>query len=116
MSYQKGPRKFHRKKTQRNALMRSLALSLIAKERIQTTEAKAHELRPFVEKLVTKSKNNSVPTRRLLLKRIKNKDAVQKLITGLGQKYKERSGGYTRITKLGARRSDGSRMAVIEFV
>ncbi len=116
MSYHQGHRKFNRKRNQRNALMRSLALSLLNRGKIKTTEAKARELRPAVEKLITKGKNNSVPVQRLLLKRIKNKSAVHKVLHEWSPKYASRAGGYTRIVKLGTRKSDGSRMAIIEFV
>ena len=116
MSYHKSGRKFHRKRNQRNALIRSLALALITKGRIKTTESKAKELRPWIERLITKSKIPSVPHKRLTMKHIKNKKAVQKLFGELGPKYMDRAGGYTRITKLGHRPSDGSKIAMIEFV
>lgn len=107
-------RKFGREKNQRKALMKSLAHSLILKGKIQTTEAKAKELRPMVEKLVTMGKRETQASKRLLEARV-GKMAAKRL-PELGKTYKERSGGYTRITKLVRRSSDGSKMAVIEFV
>lgn len=114
MKHRKVGRKFGRVKNQRVALLRSLALSLINKGKIKTTEAKAKELRPFVERIVTKAKNDSIASRRLIRSRL-GQDS-KKLFTELAPNYKERSGGYTRITKLGNRASDGSPMAQIEFV
>ncbi len=99
-------------------MMRSLAESLIIKERITTTEAKAKELRPYVEKLVTSGRAgevNPLSSRRLLVSRV-GVQASKKLIDIIGPKYKDRNGGYTRIMKLPNRVSDGSPMAIIEFV
>ncbi|MFH1402223.1 MAG: 50S ribosomal protein L17 [Patescibacteria group bacterium] len=111
-------RKFGRVKKQREALLRSLAVSLIDKGKIKTTEAKAKELRPFVEKLITRGKKDSIFSRRLLLAKLGdgNVKVVKKLIEELAVGYKERMGGYTRITKLTFREGDGSPMAQIEFV
>lgn len=109
-------RKFGRTRGQRRALLRGLAVSLIGREKITTTEAKAKELRPFIERLVTRGKINSLSARRLLVARLGNKNAVKKLMTGVAPRYNARNGGYTRITRLPARKSDGSKMAVIEFV
>jgi large subunit ribosomal protein L17 len=110
-------RKFGRSKTQRRALLNSLALNLIIKEKIKTTEAKAKEVRPFVEKLVTKAKKDTLANRRVVLAKLGNKDReVKKLFTVLAPKYTDRNGGYTRIIKLGARKSDSAKMAVIEFI
>ncbi len=106
-------RKFGREKTQRKALLRSLARSIILHSAITTTTAKAKEIRPFVEKLVTLAKGGETK-RRLVVSRI-GMTGADKLMT-IAPKYKERMGGYTRITKLGRRPSDGSPMARIEFV
>jgi len=117
MRHHDANRKFGREKNGRIALMKGLAASLIAHERILTTEAKAKELRPKVEKMVTKAKNPTLANRRNLLAGFyNNADVVEKLIADVAPRYKERAGGYTRITKLVARKSDGSPMAVIEFV
>ncbi|PIP87264.1 50S ribosomal protein L17 [Candidatus Campbellbacteria bacterium CG22_combo_CG10-13_8_21_14_all_36_13] len=111
-------RKFGRVTKQRTALLRSLAISLIKHEKIETTEAKAKELRPYVEKLITRAKTNSVFSHRILMSRIggSNKDVVSKLIKEIGPRYIDRKGGYTRITKITHRASDASKMAIIELV
>ena len=109
-------RKFGRMRDERHALLRSLALSLITRGKITTTEAKAKELRPFVEKLITRGKDSSLASRRLLLSRLHNEAGAKKLITDISPRYQKRSGGYTRITKIPRRQSDASTMAVIEFV
>jgi large subunit ribosomal protein L17 len=109
-------RKFGREKGQRDALLKSLALSLVMNKKIKTTEAKAKELRPFVEKLVTKAKVKTLASRRILTSRIGAGAGVKELFDNLAPKYDKRSGGYTRIIKLPRRVSDGSAMAVIEFV
>lgn len=115
MNHHNTNRKFGRERKVRNALMKSLALSLVLKEKIKTTDAKARELRPYVEKMVTSGRSGTVAARRLLVAKI-GKDGADKVITDLSPKYKTRAGGFTRITKLPARKSDGSLMAVIEFV
>lgn len=117
MRHQAKGRKFNRVKKVRTALVRSLASNLILKEKITTTEPKAKEIRPYVEKLVTKAKKDTLANRRLVIEKIgQNKKVTAKLFTELGPRFAERRGGYTRITKLGRRTSDGSPMAVIEFV
>ncbi len=118
MRHHNTKRKFGRKKNVRNALLKSLALNLIIHERIETTDAKARELRPFIEKLVTNAKNsNTVASKRLVAARLLNqKDEVKKLFTEIAPKYSDRKGGYTRIIKMPVRKSDSSKMALIEFV
>lgn len=96
--------------------MRSLANSLIEEGRIKTTEARAKELRPFIEKLVTVGKLGTLAARREVLRRTGRLKAADKLVRELAVKYRERHGGYTRIVKLPRRVSDGSRRALIEFV
>ena len=108
-------RKFGRIRKVRKALLNSLALALILENKIKTTDAKASELRPFAEKLVTTSKKGTLAARQTLVSKLGPLGA-DKIIKDLAPKYKGRSGGYTRITKLPARVSDGSLMAVIEFV
>lgn len=115
MRHHNANRKFGLKTDQRKALMRSLAQSLVIREKIKTTEAKAKELRPFVEKLVTRSKISTIPTRRFLVTEV-GAEGAKKLIDILGPKFKERQGGYTRIIRLPRRISDSSAMARIEFV
>lgn len=110
-------KKFGRVRKQRTALMRSLARSLILHDRIQTTEAKAKALRPFIEKLITKSKDNSIATKRIISSRLGGSVvATKKLFDTLAPKYKKRNGGYTRVTKLGTRVGDAAKEAIIEFV
>src|SRR3989344_3019457 len=101
-------RKFNREVNQRRALISGLALSLILKERIKTTEAKAKSLRPYVEKMITHAKVGTLSSRKLLIGRI-GEEGAKKLIDVIGPKYKERKGGYTRIIKVPRRVSDGSK-------
>lgn len=115
MDHGKSKRKFGRETKQRKALMRSLAVALIAHNRITTTQAKAKELRPYVEKLITKSKAPSLSTTKLLSSRMP-KTSVDKLLKELGPRFAERKGGYIRIRLLPQRMSDGAKMAIIEFV
>ena len=116
MRHHSNVRKFGREKTQRHALMRSLARNLIRDTRIETTMAKAKELRPFVEKLVTKAKDGTVTSRRLIMTRIQGAPETKKLVDTLAPKYKARAGGYIRIVKMPSRDLDGAPMALIEFV
>ena len=117
MRHSNNVRKFGRNKNQRHALMKGLMLSLIAHERIETTEAKAKELRSSIEKLVTKANVGTLASRRLVISRLYNLTAeANKLIDTIAPKYKGRTGGYTRVTKLGRRAGDASKMAVIEFI
>lgn len=115
MRHHNANRKFGRKTNQRNALLKSLAYSLALKGKIKTTEAKAKELRPYMEKLVTLGKKETLASRRLLESRV-GKEAAKKIATDLAPAYKERAGGYLRITKMVRRKSDGAPQAVIEFV
>src|SRR4051812_15240287 len=102
-------RKFGRTKTERHALMHSLALNLIVREKIKTTEPKAKELRPFIEKIVTNAKKDTLANRRVITSRLHNrKREVKKLFEVIAPRYKEKNGGYTRVFKLGPRKSDGA--------
>ncbi len=97
--------------------MKSLALSLIVHGRIKTTEAKAKELRPFIEKLVTKAKAGDLASRRVVISRLMNRaPETKKLFEEVAPKFKDVTGGYTRVLKLPPRVSDGAKMALIEFV
>lgn len=117
MKHHNKVRKLGRKKAQRTALLRSLAISLIKHGRVKTTEAKAKSLRPFIEKLITKGGEDSVHNRRLITSRLGgNKEAAKKLVEEIGPRYTDRPGGYTRIIKLPPRKSDGAKMAIIELV
>lgn len=117
MRHHNANRKFGRVKRQREALLRGLGRSLVLHERLETTEAKAKELRPFIEKLVTKAGSGDVAARRLIRQRLgEENEIVKKLVDDIAPRYKERAGGYTRITKMPRRTGDASKMAVIEFV
>jgi len=117
MRHSKNVRKFGRDKNQRNALMKGLVLSMIAHGKIQTTEAKAKELRPMIEKFITKANIGTMASKKMIVSRIYGKKTeANKLINEIAPKYKERKGGYTRITKLPRRAGDASKMAIIEFV
>ena len=109
-------RKLGRETVQRRALLRSLAESLLSRGKIVTTEAKAKELRPFVEKLITRGKSEALDSRRLLLSKLGNRTVVKKMVEEISKKYKDRKGGYTRIIKQSPRLGDGSKMALIELV
>ena len=115
MKHGKRGRKFGLKRDQRKALLKSLAANLILKEKITTTEAKAKEVRPFVEKLITKSKTNNLAAVRHLSKYLPSK-ILKKMIAEIGPRYQTRAGGYTRITKIAPRKIDGSKMAIIELI
>ena len=117
MKHHKSIRKFGRVRNQRTALMRGLARSLILHEKIITTEAKAKELRPYVEKLITLAKTDSVARRRLIDSKLGGQpQIVAKLISKVAPKYADRSGGYTRVIKLGKSGSDAASRATIELV
>ena len=117
MRHHNNVRKFGRKNSQRHALLKGLMLSFIAHGKIQTTEAKAKELRPFIEKMVTKANVGTLASRRLVISQLYNLTSeANKLINEIAPKYKNRAGGYTRITKLPRRQGDASKMAVIEFI
>src|SRR5687767_192887 len=109
--------KLGRSQAHRDALLANLAVSLIEHSRIKTTLAKAKAMRPFVEKLVTKAKKNTLHTRRMALADLThNEKAVRTLFSEVGPRCAAREGGYTRIVKLGARMSDSAPMAFIEWV
>jgi large subunit ribosomal protein L17 len=116
MRHLKKGRKFGRKTGQRKAFVKSLASNLILKEKIRTTEARAKTLKSEVEKMVTLAKKENVASLRLLIARVSKKPAM-KLYYDIAPRYKERAGGYLRVTKISAQRqNDAARMAYIEFV
>lgn len=115
MYKQKQGRKFGRKRDQRKALLKSLARALILHSKIKTTEAKAKEISMVVEKFITRAKKADIVSRRMLAKYFSEK-IVKKLVDETGKKYKDRNGGYTRIIKLGKRKGDAAKMAIIELV
>ncbi|WP_437750820.1 50S ribosomal protein L17 [Staphylococcus shinii] len=121
-----GYRKLGRTSDQRKAMLRDLATSLIVSERIETTEARAKELRSVVEKLITLGKKGDLASRRQAAKTLRNVEilnddettqtALQKLFGEVAERYTERQGGYTRILKAGPRRGDGAESVIIELV
>ena len=121
-----GYRKLGRTSDQRKAMLRDLATSLIVSERIETTEARAKEVRSVVEKLITLGKKGDLASRRNAAKTLRNVEilnedettqtALQKLFGEIAPRYTERQGGYTRVLKVGPRRGDGAEAAIIEFV
>ena len=111
----KGPRLGGSPSHQRKMLS-NLAASLIVEERITTTETRAKQLRPYVEKMVTKARRGDLHARRTVLRKIEDAGVVTKLFDDVAPRYEDRPGGYTRIVKLGPRRGDGAEMAIIEFV
>ena len=121
-----GYRKLGRTSDQRKAMLRDLATSLIVSERIETTEARAKEVRSVVEKLITLGKKGDLASRRQAAKTLRNVEilnedettqtALQKLFGEIAERYTERQGGYTRILKVGPRRGDGAESVIIELV
>jgi large subunit ribosomal protein L17 len=109
-------RKLSRNSAHRKALMRNLAISLLKHESIKTTLPKAKELRPFVEKIITIAKKDSLSNRRLISSVLGGDELVNKLFTEIGSKVANRNGGYTRIFKFGFRTGDKAPMAIIELV
>ena len=116
MRHQKKTVKLGRTADHRRALLANQVCALIEHQRIKTTLAKAKAVRPLAERMVTLGKNGSIHARRRALAVLRQKDIVKKLFDDIAQRSAERNGGYTRIVKLGARKSDSARMAFIEWV
>lgn len=116
MRHKVGGRKLQRTSAHRSAMFRNMSASLIKHEQITTTVAKAKELRPYVEKLVTLAKRGGLANRRLAQSRLMDDAQLKKLFEVLAERYKDRNGGYTRIIKAGIRASDAAPIAIIEFV
>jgi large subunit ribosomal protein L17 len=116
MRHKSGGRKLQRTSAHRIAMFRNMSASLIKHEQITTTVAKAKELRPYVEKLVTLAKRGGLANRRLAMSRLMDEAQLAKLFDVLAERYADRAGGYTRIVKAGIRASDAAPMAIIEFV
>ena len=116
MRHQKKTIKLGRTAAHRKALLANQVCSLIAHQRIKTTLAKAKAVRPLAEKMVTFGKNGSLHARRMALSILRQKDAVKKLFDEIAPRSADRNGGYTRIVKLGQRKSDSASMAFIEWV
>ncbi len=116
MRHRKKGRKLSRSPSHRKATLRNMATSLFRHERIQTTQAKAKELRPYAEKLITLARSDTVHARRMAARKIADREVLGKLFDELGPRFSDRPGGYTRILKLGPRKSDSAEMALIELV
>jgi len=116
MRHRVGGRKLQRTSSHRTALFRNMAAALIKHEQITTTLAKARELRPYAEKLVTLAKKGGLSNRRLAHARLLDEKQLTKLFDVIAPRYAERAGGYLRIVKAGIRASDAADMAIIEFV
>lgn len=116
MRHKMGGRKLQRKSGHRAALLRNMAAALIKHEQIQTTTAKAKELRPYVEKLITLAKHGGLSNRRLAHARLMDETQEKKLFEVLAERFAGRDGGYTRVIKAGIRASDAAPIAIIELV
>jgi len=116
MRHRVGGRKLQRTSAHRIALFRNMSAALIKHEQITTTVAKAKELRPYIEKLITLAKKGGLSNRRLAHSRLLDDAQLVKLFDVLAERYATRNGGYTRVIKAGIRQSDASPMAIIEFV
>ena len=116
MRHNKAINHLGRKSGHRKALLANMATSLILNKRINTTVAKAKALQGYVEPLITKSKEDSTHSRRVVFSYLKNKEAVTELFRTIAPKIAERPGGYTRVLKTGFRQGDGADMALIELV
>ena len=116
MRHRVGHRKLQRTSSHRAAMFRNMAAALIKHEQITTTTAKAKELRPYVEKLVTLAKKGGLSNRRLAHARLMDDTQLVKLFDVIAPRYAERSGGYVRVIKAGIRANDAAPIAIIEFV
>jgi large subunit ribosomal protein L17 len=116
MRHRNKGRQLSRTASHRRAVLRNLATSLFRHERIETTTAKAKELRPYAERLITLAKRGDLHARRLAAGKIQDSEVLGKLFKDIGPRFAERPGGYTRILKLGARKGDAAEMSLIELV
>ncbi|PHO10191.1 MULTISPECIES: 50S ribosomal protein L17 [Malaciobacter] len=116
MRHKHGYRKLNRTSSHRKALLKNMAIALITREKVETTVPKAKELRRYIEKLVTVSKNADLNTHRQVFASLQDKEATKKLINEIAPQYETRNGGYTSIVKTRIRRGDATQMAFISFV
>jgi len=114
--HRKKGRQLSRTRSHRKATLRNLATSLFQHGRIETTTAKAKELRPFAERLITLARRGDVHSRRLAAAKIQDRQVLGKLFDDIAPRYAERPGGYTRVLKLGNRKGDAAEMSLIELV
>ncbi|PKQ29006.1 MAG: 50S ribosomal protein L17 [Actinobacteria bacterium HGW-Actinobacteria-10] len=116
MRHLKKGRKLGTDASHTKAMLRSLAIALFTNERIKTTEARAKEMRPLVDKIITWAKKGDVHSRRLAMAEIGDKELVHKIFADIAPRFEGREGGYTRILKLGPRKGDAAPMVIIELV
>lgn len=116
MRHRKKGRKLSRTASHRKATLRNMAANLFRHGRIRTTTAKAKELRPFAERLITLAKRGDLHARRLAIRKLGDRQVVGSLFEEVGPRFEDRPGGYTRILKLGTRKGDAAEMALIELV
>ncbi len=116
MRHRKKGRNLSRSTSHRKATLRNMATNLFRHERIETTTAKAKELRPYAERLITLARRGDVHARRLAARRIQDRTVLGKLFDDIAPRFQDRPGGYTRILKLGNRKGDAADMALIELV
>ncbi|GIX16843.1 MAG: 50S ribosomal protein L17 [Rhodothalassiaceae bacterium] len=116
MRHRNAGRKLNRTSEHRRALLMNLAKSLIRHEQITTTLAKGKELRPHVEKLITRAKKGGLANRRLVLAKLQDEEMTRKLFGELAERYRDRPGGYVRVLKAGFRQGDNAPMAIVELV
>lgn len=109
-------RKLGRTTSHRKALFRNMLSALVARDRIETTLAKARELRPLADKLITLAKEGTLPARRFAFRVLRDETTVKKLFSALVERFSDRKGGYTRILKLGFRHGDSAPMAILEYL
>ena len=116
MRHRNKGRQLSRTATHRKATLRNLATALFRHERIETTTAKAKELRPYAERLITLARRGDLHSRRLAGRKIQDRQVLGKLFDDIAPRYAERPGGYTRILKVGNRKGDAAEMSLIELV
>jgi large subunit ribosomal protein L17 len=116
MRHKHGYRKLGRTSSHRKALLKNLSIALIKSGRIETTLPKAKELRSFFEKMITKAKADDFNAHRAVFALLQDKESTKKMMEDIAPEYKDRNGGYTRITKTRMRRGDAAEMAIIELV
>lgn len=116
MRHRNKTKTLHRKAAPRRALIRDIVTAMVTYDRIEVTEAKAKVARPVVEKMITIAKKGTLASRRQLLAYFTTEQPVKKLIEVIAPRFKDRNGGYTRLTKLGTRQGDAAETALIEFV
>lgn len=116
MRHLKKGRKLNRSVPHRAAMFRNMAEALFKHEKIETTEAKAKELRGYAERLITQAKTDTLQARRLVGRKIKDQDVLQKLFKDIAPRFASTPGGYTRVTRVRVRRGDNATMSVIELV